>query len=160
MRLAFRVVPMSEAHARDTANWHYDGDMSIYDNPSWDEMTERRWGVTIPQYRERDFLALIDADENVAGFLRLIDRGEWIDVGLGLRPDLCGKGHGVEAMAHIEQEALRRKGPCTMRLSVRTNNRRAIRCYEKAGWTRVGVIERTTLLGPGEFLKMERRAEP
>ena len=155
-RMTFRIAPMTEARARSTAGWRYGGDLSIYDHPDWQSMVDQHWGLTESATRDREFVALLDDDGDVAGFLRFMQQADTLAVGLGLRPDLCGRGLGAEAMALLDEEALRRRGPGRIRLEVRSFNARAIRCYEKAGWRRLCVLDRRTALGPGEFVVMER----
>jgi RimJ/RimL family protein N-acetyltransferase len=152
----FRLAPMTESRARETAGWRYDGDAAIYDHPDWRTMVAQGWGLTDAATREREFVALVDLEDRVGGFLRFMEREGRVDVGIGLRPDLCGRGLGAQAMALLEEEALRRRGPGLLRLEVRSFNERAIRCYEKAGWSHVKVFQGITALGPGEFARMER----
>nr|MDJ0523640.1 GNAT family N-acetyltransferase [Planctomycetota bacterium] len=117
-----RCAAMTEARARATAGWSYGAPYDIYDHPSWERMKEERWGLTDPAVRELEFVALLDDDDALAGFLRFMPRGLHPSVGLGLRPDLCGRGLGARALEQLEQEAVRRWGSVTLELSVRTFN--------------------------------------
>lgn len=139
-----------------TAGWHYGEAFDIYDHPSWDTMVAKGWGLTQAATRRREFRALVDRNDTLVGFLRFMQQKQAVAIGLGLRPDCCGRGLGAAAMAALHAEALRNQGPCLLRLEVRTFDRRAIRCYERAGWQHVAVTQQVTALGPGEFAVMER----
>lgn len=152
-----RTAPMSHALARQMAGWHYGGAFAIYDHPDWEAMVARHWGLTDPAISAKEFVALLDGDRRVAGFLRFMDQADALGVGLGLRPDLCGRGLGAFVMRCVEEEALRRRGPGLLRLHVRSFNERALRCYERAGWVCVDRIRDATAQGPDEFVVMERR---
>ena len=59
-----------------------------------------------------------------------------LDVGLGLRPDLTGRGLGLGFVAAVLALGRERFGPVGFRLSVAVFNERAIRVYERAGFVR------------------------
>jgi ribosomal-protein-alanine N-acetyltransferase len=59
-----------------------------------------------------------------------------LDVGLGMRPDLIGKGMGEEFVRVGLAFARECYSPASFRLTVAAINRRAIRVYEKVGFTR------------------------
>ena len=75
--------------------------------------------------------------------------------GTSVRPDLCGQGYGQQMMklAQTISQTLYPGKP--LYLEVRSWNRRAIRCYEKAGFVAEGepFIQRTPI-GEGEFIRM------
>jgi len=79
-------------------------------------------------------------------------------VGIGLRPDLCGRGLGERFLDAQLAYARERWRPHTFRLYVTAWNTRAIRLYERLGFREVG--ERHTRsfekFGDHEFVRMER----
>ena len=91
----------------------------------------------------------------MVGFINLREVDDYVHFGIGVVPDLCGQGYGqqIASMAcELASEIYPEKEVC---LEVRTWNKRAIRCYEKAGFRIVGEpITKTTPIGTGQFYKM------
>ncbi|MDQ6662067.1 MAG: GNAT family N-acetyltransferase, partial [Chloroflexota bacterium] len=81
-----------------------------------------------------------------------------VTIGLGMRPDLTGKGSGlafVNAGLNFAQQQFQ---PNAFRLYVLTFNERAIRVYEKARFRRVRAMEIENSYGKRKFVEMEREA--
>jgi ribosomal-protein-alanine N-acetyltransferase len=79
-------------------------------------------------------------------------------VGLGLRPDLTGKGLGHGFLVARLEFARRSFPPEVFRLAVATFNERAIKVYEGVGFVQGWIYRHETNGGVSEFLEMERRA--
>ena len=163
--MEFTIRAFTGADADEVATWRYPAPYDAYDlteDPSLDgEMREsERWGATW-------FAADDAATGTLAGFLELVasesetDGGTRVEVevGLGLRPDLTGKGIGssfVDAALAFSRE---RWQPSAFALDVFPWNERAIRCYERAGFERGEVYVRTFPDGNEvTFLRMARQA--
>ncbi len=84
--------------------------------------------------------------------------GGAVDVGLGLRPDLNGRGLGLGFVLADLEFARRRFAPDGFRLSVAAFNEGAILVYERAGFTRTEVFSHSTNDGGHSFLLMAREA--
>lgn len=78
------------------------------------------------------------------------------EIGLGLRPDLTGKGKGYGFLkAGIEFVQTKYK-PDKITLSVAAFNQRAIKVYQKLGFQEAGTFPQETNGGTYEFVKMVR----
>ena len=81
-----------------------------------------------------------------------------MDIGLGLHPDLTGRGlDGSFLQARLDY-ACARFSPERFTLSVATFNTRAITVYERAGFSATRVYLHSTNGREWEFVDMERRA--
>jgi GNAT superfamily N-acetyltransferase len=76
-----------------------------------------------------------------------------LDFGLGMRPDLTGRGRGYAFVNSILDFALFKFNSNLFRLTVAQFNKRAVTLYKKLGFEPVMVFP----MGDVEFLTMERR---
>ena len=81
-----------------------------------------------------------------------------LDVGLGMRPDLTGRGLGEEFVHAGLRFARETYSPPAFRLTVAAFNRRAIRVYERAGFETVETFGSATRGAEKEWLLMRRGA--
>ena len=81
-----------------------------------------------------------------------------LDIGLGLRPDLTGRGLGLEFVLAGLEFGRRHFAPAGFRLAVARFNERAIQVYERAGFQRVTVFTHHTNGADYPFLLMIREA--
>ena len=72
------------------------------------------------------------------GFYYFEPNGDVLDYGLGLRPDLVGRGLGLDFFRAGLEFARERYRPRLIRLHVAAFNERAIKVYERAGFLEVG----------------------
>jgi len=150
----FTIRPMTAADAHAIAAWRYPGEYSFYDAVSDpDDLAElldpAEWG-------QRYFAADDTARQALAGLLRVTLTGRVADIGLGLRPDLTGRGLGesfVRACLRFVTAAL---GAQSYTLAVAAFNRRAITVYERAGFRQVERFEHVTNGAPLPFVRMAR----
>ena len=122
----FRVEPATANLFSERAAWSYPPPYDFYDDD----------GVA-PNNPER-FYSVRAEDGTVAGFFYFEDRGDAIFYGLGLRPDLTGRGLGTAFVNAGLEFAQSRFGRRRMVLDVAEFNERAIRVYERAGFRRTG----------------------
>jgi [ribosomal protein S18]-alanine N-acetyltransferase len=129
----------------ERASWRYPPPYDFYDDDG-----------TPPKNPER-FFSVCDDDGVLVGFYYFEERGDAIFYGLGLRPDLTGRGLGARFVQAGIEFAVERFGRRRLVLDVAEFNARAIRVYEHAGFRRTGNHLRS-FEGWGEvpFVDMER----
>ena len=88
----------------------------------------------------------------------ILEEPEEIFIGIGANPDYCNKGYGQQMLqaAYGISKKLYPEKP--LYLEVREWNKRAIHCYEKAGFVIDGSpYQLETSIGVGTFYRMTRR---
>jgi [ribosomal protein S18]-alanine N-acetyltransferase len=152
----FELRPMEQSDADDLAGWRYPEPYDFYDPAASDEELATLTEPT--RFGEELFVA--DLDGRLAGFFRFTDEGDGaLTIGLGLRPDLTGRGLGGRFLEDGLAFAERRFRPGGYRLLVVDWNVRAVRVYQRAGFRPGG-----TQLVPQvdgellEFMEMRRPA--
>ncbi len=126
---------MTESYATEILNWRYAPPYDFYNiefsQEGLDELVNNQYS------------AVIDQDENLIGFYCIgqsaqVPKGNefgvyekrMVDIGLGVRPDLTGKGFGSEFFKYILGEIQGMTNLSTFKLTVAKFNKRAIRLYE------------------------------
>ena len=153
--LSLEIDKLTETQAKQICCWKYEGIYSIYNYPSWDTVVKQKWGISINTKREKEFVSVVDNLNNLCGYIRFIEDEDHITIGLGLKPDFCGRGLGYKFMSLIKNKSRQMFGEKKIILEVRSFNRRAIKCYEKAGFKIIDSYTKNTLIGKDNFIKME-----
>lgn len=152
-----KLCSLTENHVREICNWKYEGEYSVYNLPTYDKVVTQKWGIAIEEKREKQFAAVRSQNGDLYGYIRFIENENYVLVGLGLKPSLCGQGLGSALMELIKKESNRRYGNIIIVLEVRSFNQRAIKCYQRAGFKIIDRYSKDTLAGHDEFIKMEFR---
>lgn len=133
--------------------WHYEGEYAAYDFPPIEEMAAKRMAYMNPD-QEKNYLGWV-ADGVLVGFTNLIEEEAEVFVGIGVNPAYVGQGWGKRILRAAYELSQSRCPNKPLYLEVRTWNKRAVRCYEGAGFTIDGEpYEMTTGMGPGIFYRM------
>jgi [ribosomal protein S18]-alanine N-acetyltransferase len=161
---SYVLRPMNDEEARATVSWRPEAPYDFYDVAKDPEGLEELLGT--PE-RRRGYYAVRSDDELVEFFcfgpggqlpsFDYPDDGS-LDAGLGLRPDLTGRGLGLEFLLAGLEFGRRHFATAGFRLAVATFNERAIQVYERAGFRRVEVFTHHTNGGEYPFLLMTREA--
>jgi RimJ/RimL family protein N-acetyltransferase len=143
------IAPASEATFRDLEAWRYEPPYDFYD------------GDVDPVLNPERFFEARDEDGSLVGFYYFETKGAALEIGLGLRPDLVGRGLGLEFFLTGIEFGRRRFRPERIILAVAAFNDRARIVYERAGFHVVGRhVRRFERWGEVEFIDMEEAAEP
>ena len=145
---------MDDDEAREISGWRYEPPYDFYDAVSDPDDLEE---LLDPERREDAYFSAFD-EVLLVGFFQFEVRGDTVDAGLGLRPDLTGAGLGLGFLLAGLDFARERFSPARFTLAVATFNGRAIRVYEKAGFRRGDVYTHRTNGGEYPFLAMAREA--
>jgi RimJ/RimL family protein N-acetyltransferase len=163
-----RFSPLTAEQAHIIAGWQYPPPYDFYngvgDAADLGELLDRG----------NPYYAAVDESGDLVGFFcfkqpaqvpagslaGVYDDPEALDVGLGMRPDLTGRGLGLAFVEEGLAFARERFAPGSFRLSVATFNRRAIAVYERAGFRPTITFVNRSNGGEHEFLVMVRPAIP
>ncbi|WP_058300924.1 GNAT family N-acetyltransferase [Gorillibacterium timonense] len=148
------IAPLAEEYAKELCLWRYEPPYAIYNWPSWTEMLAGGTEFADETIRQSQYRAVLDEEGELVGFIQFFPMLGVTRLGLGLRPDLCGRGYGCSLAREAAQEALRRNPDNEIDLEVRIDNERAVRAYRKAGFTITDHYERMTPTGPADFYCM------
>ena len=164
MTSSYVFTPINDEEARAVVSWRYEAPYDFYDMANDPEGLEELLG---PPERREGYYALL-SDGELVGFLSFGPGGQlpsfdyaddgYLDIGLGLRPDLTGRGLGLEFLLAGLEFGRRHFVPVGFRLAVATFNERAIQVYERAGFRRGDEYMHKTNGGEYLFLSMAREA--
>jgi RimJ/RimL family protein N-acetyltransferase len=153
--------PITAPDAEEISRWRYPEPYSSYngDPASVPGLLDSRYNYHAVTGPEGDLVGYFcfGADATVPAGRRLGLYGEdALDIGLGMRPDLTGRGLGLGFMQAGLRFARQTFSPPAFRLTVAAFNRRAVKVYEEAGFE---VVQAFGDRG-GEWLLMKRPASP
>ncbi len=151
----YHFQPISYDEAREISGWNYELAYDFYDATSdEDDLAE----LLDPERRKDAYFSAFDEEGALVGFFQFEVEGRTVDVGLGLRLDLTGAGLGLDFLLAGLEFARRRFFSTRFTLAVATFNERAIRVYERAGFSRRNVYMHHTNGGGFRLLAMAREA--
>ena len=133
------IEEMNGEMASNILSWKYDKPYDFYNNEVTDE--------AIMEFLDGSYCALIDDAKELIGFFCVgenaqvpfgnrfgVYKDDFVDMGLGMNPNLVGKGNGFEFCTLIIQFIEENYQNTPIRLTVAKFNRRAIHLYEKLGF--------------------------
>jgi [ribosomal protein S18]-alanine N-acetyltransferase len=137
--MSFTFRPLDEDSARTILHWKYDAPYDIYNlaSPNPEETLQY---LLDPQ---NAFYGMYGQQGQLAAFCSFgpdgqVSGGEYstpaLDIGLGVRPDLTGQGHGSEYVNAVIQFAYSTYKPDRLRVTIAAFNSRALWVWEKAGF--------------------------
>lgn len=150
--MSYILQPMTQEQADDIAyNWHYEEPYSFYNMEADKEDLEE---FLDPVCRKDEYYVVLEK-ENLIGFFSFTTVApRVIDIGLGMKPDLTGRGKGIDFLKAGLQFAQSMFQPTAITLSVATFNKRAISLYKQLGFKELETFNQTTNGGSYEFVIM------
>lgn len=157
--LNYLIKPMDEATARSIVKWQYPEPYAMYSMSDDLESIAELMDGSYYAVREKNgeligFYCFGAAARVPAGDVFGVYRENLLDIGLGMRPDLCGQGKGYEFFLTELEFAQEEFNATRFRLTVLASNQRAIKLYEKVGFLQTGKFERETDRGTSRFITM------
>jgi [ribosomal protein S18]-alanine N-acetyltransferase len=145
--VSYDVGPATSEDLAEWTGWRYDPPYDFYNDDGR------------PVKNPERFLSVRDENGGLAGFFYFERRGASVFYGLGMRPDLTGRGLGLEFVRRGIETAHDRFGPRPIVLDVAEFNVRATTVYQRAGFRVTGRHTRY-FEGWGEvpFIDMELEA--
>lgn len=144
--------PMDICSAREIADtWKYHPPYDFYDVTAdiddYEEFIDpRRWP---------DLFFTVHAEEELCGFFSLHPCGDLMELGLGMRPNLVGRGMGVSFVSSCLRYAVDTCGVTRpIVLKVASFNERAIKVYERVGFEVFRTCMQETNGSAFEFVEM------
>ncbi len=146
------IKTMKQSEAEIIANnWKYEGVYSFYDMTEDIEDYEE---IISEEQRGDRYFSVLNNDE-LYGFFCVEQEEDNIEIGLGMKPQYTGKGNGVTFVNNILKFVSSKYRYETIILDVVSFNKRAIKVYERAGFTKTKKIMVNTNGGSYEFTVME-----
>ncbi len=141
--MEIRIEEASEETFEQLATWRYPAPYDFYD------------GDAEPLLNPERYFEARDERDDLVGFYYFELTASGLDYGLGLRPDLTGRGLGLDFFQSGLAFARERYQPARVFLHVASFNERACRIYERAGFRVISTHVRTfDRFGAVPFLTM------
>ena len=160
MSLTFK--PMTNEAARAILGWRYGEPYELY-NADPANLIDDLAALTDPAYR---YFSIHGEDDDLIAFCCFgedaqVRGGDYaapaLDVGVGLRPDLTGRGEGVGLIRAVLAWGQRAFGPAAFRCTVAAFNKRAQKACRKAGFRKSATFRRPS--DKQEFVILTRPAK-
>jgi len=143
----FHLTLLQEGHALQILDWKYPPPYDFYNPPTDRPVAEYDNEFLKPEYQ---FHAVLDEDREFVGFCSFgidgqVPGGNYqdlaLDIGVGMKPELTGRGFGQHFFDAILQHAIKRFEPEWVRVTVANFNQRALNLYRKFGFTLLDQFE-------------------
>lgn len=136
--------PLDESDARAILSWQYEPPYDFYNNSEEDTTLQH---LLDPQ---NNFYGIFESSELVAycsfGQDGQVAGGDYrdqaLDIGMGIRPNLTGRGKGIEYVNAILEFADTLFKPKVFRVTLAVFNKRALRVWQKLGFEHQQSFER------------------
>lgn len=150
MSYQFNILTQQQAETI-AFTWHYEGKYSFYDM----EADQEDLAEFLDMDKRKDSAYAVIKDQALVGFITVnrVD-DQTVDLGLGMKPNLTGKGLGRDFLTEIMAFIQLTYKPSFVTLAVAAFNQRAINLYLAYGFQKVELFMQATNGSHFEFLKM------
>ena len=150
MEFNFGIMKQREAE-QIADDWKYNDEYSFYDMAA--DIDDYLEFVNMEKRADKYFSCYLNK-ELMAWYSAEVLDDDKIELGLGLKPQYTGKGLGVDFVNAVIKHATSIYGNNGFILSVALFNQRAIKVYEKVGFTKISMFTQNTNGDDHKFLKM------
>jgi [ribosomal protein S18]-alanine N-acetyltransferase len=149
----YNMRKRTKEDVKEFITWTYDGIYSFYDNT----IQEEKIIGFLDSIDTENYYSVLDQQGELIGNCEFFHVGEeTMAVGVQMKPSLTGKGHGEGFIQSIIEQGRKIIGYDHLELAVADFNQRAIKVYEKAGFTRKGTFKNTIREVEYQFIIMEK----
>lgn len=162
--MSYIIKHLEVKEAKEILKWKYEEPYSIYSfTESEEELEELMDGSYYSVKNENGTLIGYycygkSAQVPAGNEYGIYNNTEFLDFGLGMRPDFTGQGSGGEFVLQGINYAKEKFNAKNIRLTVAAFNERAVRVYEKNGFKKGKVFERRGKQGNLQFVTMSFEA--
>lgn len=151
--MSYQFQPMTLDHAHAIVEWRYPGEYAFYNMDA--DPDDLREFLNNSAWEQDTKFAVTDDSDALVGFFEFIRQDDVIAIGLGLRPDMTGRGLGEAFLRAGIAFAVEHFKPPRLKVAVATFNQRAIAVYRRAGFSTTQTFMQATNGGVFEFIEME-----
>lgn len=150
----YTIKKLTQSEALTIAyEWHYTPPYDFYDM----EADEEDLAMFIDAEKRGESHFSLHASSKLVGFFSVGEENEKTGVlGLGMHPDMTGKGESKHFLQSILAYIKAHYDYDTLSLSVATFNARAIKAYKNVGFKKKSTFMQTTNGDVFEFVRMKR----
>ncbi|SHJ82454.1 Ribosomal protein S18 acetylase RimI [Clostridium cavendishii DSM 21758] len=158
--MKMNIEPMNYDGAKQISKWIYKEPYSIYSMDGSENC--------ISELLNGTYFLVSDEENNIIGYycfgesaqvpvenkFGVYNCKDIIDIGLGIKPNLCGQGIGLEFLSNGLNFANNKLSVKRIRLTVAAFNQRAIKVYKSAGFEKINSFVRISETEEVEFWVM------
>jgi len=131
-----QIVEMTPEYSTEIARWRYDGVYSVYNTDDAASFLDGTYYACVNTEGSLIGYFCFGAEARIPTVEPNVYEADFLDIGLGIRPNHCGNGLGITFLNTGLNYARKHLGAEKIRLSVAAFNDRAIKVYEKAGFNK------------------------
>ena len=132
--MTYHLRPMTADDGEAVAHWRYPGPWAVYDATGPLDPAEGYWSV-VDEFEAFVGFACFGVEARVPG---LDERDGVLDVGVGMRPELTGRGRGGPFAEAVLRHAREVAGARRVRAVVQQWNERSLRLLRGLGFAETG----------------------
>ena len=153
--MPFTFRPLGWRDAWQVSNWRYPKEYAFYDLDLLPLLGNSLLHPLLIGVGGGGFYAVAYKNDPLAGVFSFLWRGDTVEIGLGLQPNLTGQGIGLAFVQAGLEFGRRTFAPRAFCLTVATFNQRAIIVYERAGFVTGKRFVKWVRGSSREFMEME-----